>query len=166
MPKDIQSARSIKVLFTGDLERTIYTNPFFTGKEKNYLRAQIARISFATSLAPAGVFKREDAEDARPVDLREIADNAPEEGDMVMPSTKAVSDISMWVHHTTSILNMCKLAHVEIAEAPAEDPEADLDKLNADMVAADPYELRLKPIAEDNPVIVGKNTKICPWVVK
>jgi hypothetical protein len=32
-------SRKIKVLLTGDLERDIYTNPFFFGKEKNYLRA-------------------------------------------------------------------------------------------------------------------------------
>ena len=38
-PKDIKAARQIKVLFTGDLERTIFTNPFFFGKEKHYLRA-------------------------------------------------------------------------------------------------------------------------------
>jgi radial spoke head protein 4A len=28
-PKDIQAARDIKVLFTGDIERKIITNPFF-----------------------------------------------------------------------------------------------------------------------------------------
>jgi hypothetical protein len=38
-PKDLQASREIKVMFTGDLERTIFTNPFFFGKEKHYLRA-------------------------------------------------------------------------------------------------------------------------------
>jgi radial spoke head protein 4A len=38
-PSDIRASRTIKVLFTGDLERTIYTNPYFFGKEKDYLRA-------------------------------------------------------------------------------------------------------------------------------
>jgi radial spoke head protein 4/6 len=38
-PKDIKASREIKVMFTGDLERTIFTNPFFFGKEKHYLRA-------------------------------------------------------------------------------------------------------------------------------
>lgn len=32
-PKDIQASRDIKVLFTGNLNRTIYTNPFFFGLE-------------------------------------------------------------------------------------------------------------------------------------
>lgn len=55
-PKDVAAARGIKVLFSGDLERTIYTNPFFFGKEKHYLRAQIARISHSTTLCPKGIF--------------------------------------------------------------------------------------------------------------
>ena len=49
-PADIDMSRKVKVLLTGDLERDIYTNPFFFGKEKNYLRAQIARIYFSTAL--------------------------------------------------------------------------------------------------------------------
>jgi len=36
---DIISARQVKVLFTGDLERKIYTNPFFFNTEKYFLRA-------------------------------------------------------------------------------------------------------------------------------
>ena len=78
---DIKASRAIKVLFTGDLDRTIHTNPFFFGKEKNYLRAQIARISHSTTLAPAGLFRF--AEDS----TRDIEDNTPEEGDIVLPST-------------------------------------------------------------------------------
>jgi radial spoke head protein 4A len=38
-PNDLSSSRRIKVLFSGDLEKDIITNPFFQGKEKNYLRA-------------------------------------------------------------------------------------------------------------------------------
>jgi radial spoke head protein 4A len=43
-PSDIKAARKIKVLFSGNLDRKIQTNPFFFGLEKHYLRAQIARI--------------------------------------------------------------------------------------------------------------------------
>lgn len=38
-PAEIKAARQVKVLFSGDLERDIFTNPFFFGKEKIYLRA-------------------------------------------------------------------------------------------------------------------------------
>ena len=37
--KDINAARQIKVLFTGNLNRYIFTNPYFFGQEKHYLRA-------------------------------------------------------------------------------------------------------------------------------
>ena len=104
-PKDIIASRAIKVMFTGDLERTIHTNPFFFGKEKNYLRAQIARISFSTTLCPEGLFKL-DEENAR-----EIVDNAPEEGEIVLPTTKQMSDPEMWLHHTTNILKNSRTTH-------------------------------------------------------
>ena len=62
------------MLLSGDLERPIFTNPFFFGKERNYLRAQISRIAQATAIVPKGLHKVvEDNE-------REIADFVPEEG--------------------------------------------------------------------------------------
>jgi hypothetical protein len=76
------AARKIKVLFTGDLERSIFTNPFFFGKEKHYLRAQISRIYYSTTLCPKGLFRT--TED----DPRQIEDNTPEEGEIVLPSTQ------------------------------------------------------------------------------
>lgn len=56
-PNDLSSSRRIKVLFSGDLEKDIITNPFFQGKEKNYLRAQIARISHGTTIIPKGLYR-------------------------------------------------------------------------------------------------------------
>ena len=79
-PKDIEAARKIKVMFTGDLNRAIYTNPYFFGKEKHYLRAQIARISHSTTLCPKGQYRM--VEDS----TTEIEENTPEEGEVVMPT--------------------------------------------------------------------------------
>ena len=39
------------------------TFPPFPGSEKNYLRAQIARISAATHVSPIGVFKFDEEEE-------------------------------------------------------------------------------------------------------
>jgi radial spoke head protein 4A len=80
-PKDIAASRRIKVLFTGNLNRPIFTNPFFAGCEKHYLRAQIARINHSTALLPKGVMRL--VEDSP----REIEENTPEEGELVMPTT-------------------------------------------------------------------------------
>ena len=72
-PQDIAAARSIKVLFTGDLERQIVTNPFFTKTEKFYLRAQIARIVQSTFLVPKGVYRLNEE------DKNVIEENTPED---------------------------------------------------------------------------------------
>ena len=50
-------SRQIKHIFTGDLNAPVISNPFFKGKEENLLRAQIARISHATTLIPKDHFR-------------------------------------------------------------------------------------------------------------
>jgi len=76
----------------------VFTNPFYFETEKTYLRAQIARISASCTLTPAGLFRF--VEDS----TREIEDNAPEEGEIVKPTTKEMCTMEMWQHHTTSLL--------------------------------------------------------------
>jgi radial spoke head protein 4A len=39
VPADIAIARQIKFSFSGDLERRIFTNPYFHKREKHFLRA-------------------------------------------------------------------------------------------------------------------------------
>ena len=66
----IVAARQIRKLFTGRLDTPILTYPpfpdnrnKFPGKEENYLRAQIARISATTHVSPAGYYQFEEGED-------------------------------------------------------------------------------------------------------
>ena len=56
-PKEIFIARQIKKFFTGDLEAPVICYPPFPGTEKNYLRAQIARISAGTIISPLDYYK-------------------------------------------------------------------------------------------------------------
>ena len=56
-PTDIQNARKIKKMLTGNLSANVGSYPFFSGKESTLLRAQIARITAATVVVPGGVFK-------------------------------------------------------------------------------------------------------------
>ena len=158
-PSDIAAARTIKVLFTGDLERTIYTNPYFFGKEKDYLRAQIARISHSTTLTPKGLWRFKEEEG----NVREIEENAPEEGDIVMPSTNSMNDASMWLHFKDGILQNCRTSHMEPAELPE---DVEMEDFMKGVVAADPFDEKLKPITADKQVVVSKNQKIQPWVVR
>ena len=38
-PKDIRNARSVKYCISGDINRQLFTNPFYFETEKTYLRA-------------------------------------------------------------------------------------------------------------------------------
>ncbi|XP_043583153.1 radial spoke head protein 6 homolog A isoform X2 [Bombus pyrosoma] len=55
-PQQIVIARQIVRYCTGNLETPYHTFPPFPGTEKNYLRAQIARISATTQVSPIGFF--------------------------------------------------------------------------------------------------------------
>jgi radial spoke head protein 4A len=59
-PEHIIAARKVKHMMTGDLEADVLTMPFFPGKEKHFLRAQIARISSSSCLALAGYLQADD----------------------------------------------------------------------------------------------------------
>jgi radial spoke head protein 4A len=47
----------IKHIFTGNLNATIDSNPTFPGKERHFLRAQIARITHGTVIIPKGLYE-------------------------------------------------------------------------------------------------------------
>lgn len=74
------------MLFSGNLERNIYTNPFFFGKEKHFLRAQLTRIVHCTSLLPMGVMKLEEDEGADRL-FNVVPNEGEEDKPFEMPST-------------------------------------------------------------------------------
>ena len=158
-PSEIKAARAIRVLFSGELDRYIYTNPFFFGQEKVYLRAQIARITQSTALIPKGVQRTVEDND------RETEENAPEEGDMVFPTTRAMADPAMWVHKNLNILKNCRTAHAEPEEPEgAEEWDAEAEKKKIEQ--ADPYDPRLKQITKDAQIALTKTQKQGSWVVR
>jgi len=106
-PKDIKAARSIKVTFSGNLESPIYTNPFFFGKEKHYLRAQIGRIAHSTTLVPKGIYRTVEDND------REIEEVTSDDGPVKPPTTLNMAKADSWVHYTTNILRCNRLNHME-----------------------------------------------------
>lgn len=158
-PSDIAAARSIKVLLTGDLERDIITNPFFFGKEKHYLRAQIARISHGTTIIPNGLYKLQDAEEEGGPQLEiEAKDPENEEDKFQQPETEDMVNPSNWLHFPKAILKNNRTGHAEpvLEEGDEREPAEVLKQI----IAKDPYEPRLKPITEDTNVDGG-----CPWTV-
>jgi len=104
-PAQIAAARQIRKLFTGNLEAPVTSYPPFPGNESNLLRAQLARISAATQISPAGfyMFDEDEEEGEEEESVREtFMTNQEFEG----ISLKDLSDASMssWVHHAQHIL--------------------------------------------------------------
>ena len=149
-PVDIQAAREVKVHFTGDLEKKIITNPFFFKREKNYLRAQIARITLSTTLVPKGYYRTLEEND------KEIEENTPVEGLLQLPSTLSMSKPDMWVHHSQNILKCNRVTHIDQSEGD------ETGEVMKKIEAADPYEKRLKPVTLDSKVKGGLSS----WSVK
>merc|ERR1712228_208343 len=98
IPSDLECARQLKVHFSGNLEREIVTNPFYFRREKHFLRAQIARITMATTLVPARIYRFQEESTI------EIEENVPEEGPIPVPSSEEMEDKKMWLHYTRNIL--------------------------------------------------------------
>ena len=110
-PSDLAAARSFRVSFTGNLDKEIITNPFYFKKEKDYLRAQIARITQTTKLMPANVYRlKED-------DPTDVEENIPEDGEnpvAPIPTTSQMTQLSNWVHFGQNILKCNRLKHMEL----------------------------------------------------
>ncbi|CAF3725685.1 unnamed protein product [Rotaria sordida] len=103
-PTQIAQARLIKVFFTGDLNREIKSNPTYPGTEKNYLRAQIARISATTHVSPNGKFKFSDEEEE--TEEEGGKQNYQENEDFTgAPLSELIDEeLNGWVHHVLHIL--------------------------------------------------------------
>ncbi|KAL4713074.1 hypothetical protein ACJJTC_001128 [Scirpophaga incertulas] len=93
---------------TGDLDAEVVCFPPFEGLERNFLRAQIARIAAATSVAPQGFYTFGSGEEEEDVDLEEG------DGDLAFNpnpfyqghTLKDLLDnnLTFWVHHGRHIL--------------------------------------------------------------
>ncbi len=148
------------MLFTGNLEYEIITN-LFIGKEKQILRAQIARISHGTTVLPKGIYKLAEAEEEGGPQLEvEKLDPENEEDNFKQPETEDQVSLENWVHYPKSVLLNNRTGHME-PEVPEGDEREPADILK-DIVKKDPYEPRLKPVTEDEGVD-GASTS---WTVK
>ena len=101
-PATIKLARQLKRTFMGQVDADVVTNPHFAGKEKELLRAQIARITQTTNIVPKGFFKKqEDSE-------RDIVD-VPEE-EKKMPTFEQLTHLDNWCHLAPNILKVLVFA--------------------------------------------------------
>ncbi|VDP90814.1 unnamed protein product [Echinostoma caproni] len=105
-PKQIAVSRQLQHLCTGDLEAELQTYPPFPGVEKNYLRAQIARITANTTISPINFYQFDEEEEEGGME-----EDASRETFVVNPDYEPVSifelsdpSLANWVHHASYIL--------------------------------------------------------------
>ncbi|KAH9642274.1 hypothetical protein HF086_009638 [Spodoptera exigua] len=107
-PDHIRVARLSVRCMTGDLDSEVITFPPFEGTEKEYLRAQIARIAAATSVSPQGFFTYGSGEEEEDLDLEEgggdmeFNPNPYYQGHTLRDLVD--SNLTYWVHHGRHIL--------------------------------------------------------------
>ncbi|KAJ7520218.1 hypothetical protein O6H91_20G072700 [Diphasiastrum complanatum] len=119
-PLQIKIARSLKKFLTGNLNGEVSAYPPFPGVEENFLRAQIARISAATLVAPKGLFKVPEAEDEE-----EPASEIVRDDEWVSPTPAELGTLEAWVHKNPYI-NLQGRCSLYIPEKDAEEgQEAD-----------------------------------------
>ena len=98
IPSTINLARKLKKIFTGDVEAEVITNPHFDKKEKDLLRAQIARITQMTSVVPKGYYRKQEENER---DIMEV----PEE-EKKLPTFDELTHLENWCHFTPNILKV------------------------------------------------------------
>ena len=86
-PNHIAAAKQIKYILTGNLNAQIDSNPPFPGKERHFLRAQISRITHATSIIPKGLLE---------VDEETNKEKYAEE--FAVPGTEELKSLETWCH--------------------------------------------------------------------
>lgn len=117
-PEHIKAARKFKHILSGDLNSEVLTNPPFQGKERHFLRAQIARISHATTLFPKGLLEPHEEQEGVLVYSEEFS----------MPSTAELNSTEVWGHHYPNILKAGRITHQK-PDVPEDQIEEELAKL-------------------------------------
>lgn len=131
-PEQIKIAKLIKHVFTGNLFADVDTNPPFPGKERHYLRAQIARITHASLLVPKGMLEFDD--EANELKYAE---------EWALPSTEELKSLESWGHLPNVILKSGRTSHYI---PPGLDEEA-ADEIKTKLEEQDPLvEERMRSI--------------------
>lgn len=100
----ILTAQKTKRLLTGKLDAPVLSMPWFPGKERHLLRAQIARISASCTLAVTGWFQPNE-------ENPNIIEEAPE---AEFPAQDALATPDAWVHRLNCINRLGKCSYPDV----------------------------------------------------
>ena len=136
-PAHINAARYIKHIFTGNLNATLDTNPPFPGKERHFLRAQIARITHGTVIVPKGL-----------LEIDEESQREKYADEFTVPGTEELKSLEAWGHHHPLLL---KAGRITLQE-PEGINEDEKEEYMAKLADEDPTVDRYRALNEDAPL--------------
>ena len=159
-PSQIKLSRKIKYIFTGNLNRKIYTNPTFNGEERHLLRCQIARIYHGAKLVPSiNHYTIEDPESP----FKQLV---PAEKPKRLTNENLTS-LDYWIHYPPGILNNGRISHIIDDPPEGVEPEDHKKKI----IDADPFDKRMGAASNDKKILTGfsysqKYSGITPWSIE
>jgi radial spoke head protein 4A len=127
----------IKHIFTGNLNAAIDSNPPFPGKERHFLRAQIARITHGAVMIPKGLLE---------IDEETQKEKYTEE--FAIPGTEELKSLEVWGHAHSIILGVGRTTHI----APQGKTDEEKDEYLALVGEKDPAVDRYRGLNEDGPM--------------
>jgi len=148
-PAAIVASRAIKKHFTGKLDAPVVVHPPFPGSERDYLRAQIARILHSTYVAPGGMFSFDEDSDAEPKPI------APTE-EWEAPAPEDMLDPAAWVHYYSTILKVGR-----VSKPPKEEEEE-----GEEAEEAEEADQLLNDLTSDPLILEGDDTPVPAWSVR
>jgi len=107
----VVAARSIKKMLTGSLDSPVHSMPWFPGKERHLLRAQIARISATCNLAARGWYDLD--EEAGENKIKESEDPTGS-----FPGPEEMATEAGWVHSSPCIFKTGKCSFLDVGSLP------------------------------------------------
>lgn len=114
----IVAARSVKRVLSGDLSAPVLSTPWFPGKERHLLRAQIARITATCTLAVNGYYEQVPDDEATGKNQIKIAETAFES----FPGHDELKTQAGWKHAASFLFSNGKSSWPDF-EKLAEDPK-------------------------------------------
>jgi len=139
-PESIVAARLIKRLFTGDLSARVEAHPPFPGREREYLRAQLARIAAATLISPTGSLRRIEEDEDDEIEAKAPRPLTTRDPDYA-PDGRGLGTAEGWVHHHEHLARTGRATTAPVLE-DAEEAEAEGENEGDDVPL-------FRPVSED-----------------
>lgn len=121
-PDNLQIAKNIKTVLTGNLNAKVNSCPPFQGKERHLLREQLARISHSTEICPVELYTLEEPEGEEGEEEKPIV-KINDEFPWAEKNTAALRELEAWTHKNPNILSIGRCKYLPEPEDVDEENE-------------------------------------------